>query len=64
MSTEFIKKWCLETSDGFDEEVELVERFRKLGLTDFQIAGVLKIIDNTCHHCWDNERGCQCWNDE
>lgn len=33
-------------------------------LTDEQVKQVLQAIDETCHHCWDDEAGCQCWNDE
>jgi len=25
---------------------------------------ILKLIDNTCHYCWDGDSKCQCWNDE
>jgi hypothetical protein len=46
------------------EDCHLVSRLRADGLVDWQIACVIHAIENTCHHCWDAPRGCQCWNDE
>jgi hypothetical protein len=33
-------------------------------LNSEQIEAILKVVIDMCPHCWDAERGCQCWNDE
>ena len=55
--SEFIFKWC----DG--GENLFVHRLREI-FGDDQIVLILKIIDSTCHECWDDTNDCQCWNDE
>jgi len=59
---ERIKQWCRDQSYSTDENL-FVKRLRD-ELTDEQISHVLTVLDNTCHHCWDNNIECQCWNDE
>jgi len=40
----------------------IVDKLKEF-LTDDQVFSVLRVIENTCHSCWDNERGCGCDND-
>jgi len=49
---------------GFVCDPLVVERLRELGMDDDMIAAVIEIVDDTCPHCWDNHRGCHCWDDE
>jgi hypothetical protein len=28
------------------------------------LARVVSLVTDTCPHCWETQRGCQCWNDE
>lgn len=52
--------------------VEVKKDFEKLfntfktaiDLTDEQVATAVSIATDACPHCWEHERGCQCWNDE
>lgn len=48
---------------GGGETTLFVARLREF-LTDEQIARVLQTIDHTCTVCWNDDDGCQCWNDE
>jgi hypothetical protein len=58
-----IKDW--NNNYGYsDDDIELIKKMRSGGLTDEQIAIALNAIEDTCPHCWDAEKGCQCWNDE
>lgn len=34
------------------------------GFDLIQIVEISKTIDEVCNHCWDNEAGCRCWDDE
>lgn len=42
----------------------IVTKLRDAGYRPDQMLEILTIISGTCKHCWDEERGCQCWNDE
>jgi hypothetical protein len=33
-------------------------------LSHEQVVMVLSTIDHICKYCWDDDAGCQCWNDE
>ena len=33
-------------------------------LTDAGIAVVVSLVADTCSHCHESSRRCQCWNDE
>ena len=57
-----IKDWNREHS-GRDNSV-FVDRLVIGGLTDEQIVMVLQVLESVCHECWDDDLGCQCWNDE
>lgn len=41
----------------------LLADLRDAGLGTIQIAAVLGIIDSTCHHCWNADSSCRCWDD-
>jgi len=30
----------------------------------FQVIKTLSLLQEICNHCWNSDRGCQCWNDE
>ncbi len=57
-----IQDWCLEYS-GTKNNV-LFQKLKEIPLNHEEIWCVLEILDNTCHNCWNDERGCQCNNDE
>jgi hypothetical protein len=38
-------------------------KLRASGLTEEQIVQVCEALDDTCHHCWNADASCQCWND-
>lgn len=56
----FVENW----PDRMGYPSLFVRKLRDLPLSDEQIAGVLKAIDETCHECWDAEPGCWCGRDE
>jgi len=56
---EFNEEHCV-----FDRDVLFVARLRALGLDDVQLSGVLLAMETTCGSCFDDDTGCQCWNDE
>ena len=35
-----------------------------LGLNEEDSAIAVSIATGVCPHCWEEEYGCQCWNDE
>lgn len=41
----------------------IVARLREF-LDDEQLSRVLTTLDSVCHVCWNENKGCQCWNDE
>lgn len=47
-----------------NRDLLFVERLRGIGLADDQLALVLDAVETTCHHCWDADTSCPCWNDE
>ena len=48
---------------GYSDEILFIKQLREC-LSDKQIVAVLKVIDETCPHCWDGPSGCQCWNND
>jgi len=40
-----------------------VDRLRIQDIDDSTIMFVLLALDSVCHECFDNNAGCQCWND-
>jgi len=42
----------------------LVKKLKEVGVAPIQIPDVLKVIDTTCHSCWDADKKCNCWRDE
>ena len=59
---ETITAWNKEHS--YRDESLFVNRLVHRGLTYSQIVAVLETLDGVCHHCFDDDSGCQCWNDE
>ena len=59
--TEIIRHWCKGHSYSSEDNL-FVKRLKKV-LSEKQIAKILIIVGNTCHHCWDNDSECQCRND-
>ena len=57
-------KEFLSLEFGFKRDPMLVSRLRKANFRPDQILEIMRIVLDTCHHCFDSERGCQCWNDE
>lgn len=49
-----------------EEYPYLVEKLRSdvPGLNDSQRRKIINIFMNTCHHCYEQEKPCHCWNDE
>ena len=41
-----------------------IKRLKEKGFDKHQIYDILETIDETCNHCWDGKKGCQCYNDE
>lgn len=58
-----ILKWCDQVSLSMTENL-FIQKLRIGGLSDSMIVSVINALETTCHHCWDSEKGCQCWNDE
>lgn len=56
--TEFIREY-----GSFERPPQIVREMRSRGFSDEDIDRVITIITDTCHHCWDGDSGCQCWND-
>ena len=46
------------------EDILFIKKLKEAKFEDNQIEDILNILESTCRHCWDNEHGCQCWNDE
>ena len=59
-----VKEFCYEVSGAVDRDNLFVKKLRSGGLKDEQIVIVIDALDKTCHHCFDGDMGCQCWNDE
>lgn len=57
---EVIKEW----NESKDRDILLVTKLREVCINNIELAMILKIIESTCHYCWDGDRNCQCWNDE
>lgn len=57
-----ITKW--NQLHSFSDETRFVTQLVKKGLTYSEILIVLKVLDNTCNHCFDADESCECWNDE
>jgi len=34
------------------------------GFNNVAIDIIKRVIEDICTVCWDNAKGCQCWNDE
>jgi hypothetical protein len=47
-----------------EREPQLMSELRDRGFSTKQIIEIIKVIDDTCKHCWNGPSGCQCWNDE
>ena len=47
-----------------DSDALFIKKLKDYGISEMHIADVIQTINDTCHHCWDSESGCQCWNDE
>jgi len=46
------------------ESLLLVKELREIVKLDTdQVAGVLKVLEEICRHCWDDGEGCRCWDD-
>ena len=60
--SEEVKDFCQSVS--YNDENLFVRKLRSGGLSDEQIAIVIKAIESTCRKCWDGESGCKCWKDE
>lgn len=69
---EYFPYFVLEKIDNYDSyltkyngEYNLFgQRLKKAGFTKEQLIILDDILSNVCHHCFDEEFGCQCWNDE
>lgn len=61
---ERIAAWTRENTLGGTHRAELllVTRLRDVIPYDM-IPDVLQVIGTTCRHCYDDDEGCQCWND-
>lgn len=42
--------------------MQIDEKFSKMTLDDKR--WIMELVKNTCPHCLDGGRNCQCWNDE
>jgi len=51
-------------SDFADKDILFIRKLKQAKFRDSEIEDILTIIDSVCRHCWDNEYGCQCWNDD
>jgi hypothetical protein len=61
-ANERVKEFCQGVS--YTNENLFVRKLRAGGLSDEQIVVVIEAMGSTCNGCWDDERGCQCRNDE
>ena len=53
-----------EHGDIKSRDTLLIQKFKKDGFNEIEIAKIVNAIESTCKHCYDGESGCQCWNDE
>jgi len=40
----------------------LVRRLIKRGFSSVAIAEIIEIVEDICHHCYNDDAGCQCTN--
>ena len=40
------------------------QRLRDNTFTEDEILIIVSELENICHHCFDGDKSCQCWNDE
>jgi hypothetical protein len=45
-------------------DVLFVSNLRESGFDDTAIEKVLSVLSVVCHYCFNNDVGCQCWNDD
>jgi hypothetical protein len=63
MSEEIIiRRW--NNNHSYRDDSLFVNMLKEHGFTNKQVIIVLNAIDSVCHHCWDNNPKCQCWNDD
>lgn len=55
------KKWSQKFGR---DEILFISRLKDKGLDDVDIFNIIEVFENICLHCFDYDRGCQCWNDE
>lgn len=54
----FNKKHHAKTGD-----VLFIERLRKSGFTEKQMASIVEALDGLCYECFCKARWCLCWDD-
>jgi hypothetical protein len=60
-----IQRWKNEYGYGkLDHDPLFIKRLRTIGLSEKQIDNILGVIDDTCNHCWDEDKGCYCIADD
>ena len=56
-------KWLNVDFCGLEYSL-LITRLYNIVKDTKQVVQIVDAIYNTCRHCWDANRGCQCWNDD
>ena len=46
------------------KDTKFVQQLRDRGFEGPDLQDIVEIVTGTCHECWDDDRKCQCWNDE
>ncbi len=46
-----------------DDDVLFIERLKASGFSEEQIVKIIDVMEGICHECWDNDKGCHCWDD-